>query len=324
MCQRPITVVNPHYKKLAREGRSDLREFVSRKDYWLSVPCGHCVECLKKRQQQWFLRADHVFHRANLRPEDCLFCTFTLKPEVYEEAKEKPYLVVRRFIDRLRKHPRFRYRDPESKRWKYRKVKFPYLFVIEFADGKRAEQRGLPSTHRMHFHAVLFGCPLYWWQVRDLWESHNGRAWVEPMESMAAVRYVTKYMFKDNKVEQKLSKIDARNNGKLIVSHGFGRLNKEDLKTMRSQMLLSRSSWFCVFIGNFRYSIPRYWKKACFTDREIRERNYELVPPLIWDAIRREKPGWPVQMQKALYYSKVKYFYGTYVPDPLQEQAVKR
>ena len=73
-------------------------------DFKLHVPCGHCDECLKKRQQQWFLRANHVMKRLKLRPEQCLFCTFSIKPEVYEQTKERPYLAIRRFMDRLRKH----------------------------------------------------------------------------------------------------------------------------------------------------------------------------------------------------------------------------
>lgn len=292
MCTKPLLIVNPRYKKLAEQGKCSVRRFSLQPDYKILVPCGHCSECLSKRKQQWFSRAQHLFDRMHLEPEQCLFCTFTLRPEVYEAAKEKPYIPIRRFLDRLRKHPRFIIGMNKRGKPVYRKVKFPYLFVVEFADGKRAEERGLPSTHRMHYHAILFNPPLYWWQIRDLWKC-NGIATVEPMKSMAGVNYTLKYMFKDCSSCQYLSDVDARKNGKLIVSHRFGRLSKEDIRIMRENMLKSEQSWFCHFINNFRYSIPRYWKNQCFTKEEQKCINDTLVPPLIWKSLCRKYSGKP-------------------------------
>lgn len=235
-----------------------------------------------------------------LQPEQCLFCTFSIKPEIYEDVKEKPYLAIRRFLDRLRKHPRFREKGPTG-RYRYRKVRFPYIFVVEFSDGKRARERGLLSTHRMHFHAILFNCPLYWWQVRDLWESHIGRAWVDPLESEAGIRYVLKYMTKDCPANQYISDVDARKNGKLFVSHGFGRLSKEDIKIMRKNMMRSSTSWFCVYVNNFRYSIPRYWKTACFNKAEIRCRNDSLMPAVLWAIVQEKYRGYSPIQQRLIY-----------------------
>lgn len=290
MCKKPITLINPHYKKLADMLGHSVYHYSAAEDFRLRVPCGHCDECLSRRSQQWFLRADHIMKSLGLRPDQCYFCTFTLKPEVYEEAKAAPYLPIRRFLDRLRKHPRFRYRDPDTKRYRYRKVKFPYLFVVEFADGSRAAERGLPSTHRMHYHAILFNPPLYWWQIRDLW-SCNGISQVEPLKSAAGVRYVLKYLTKDCKEFQTMTDVDRSKNGKLVVSHGFGRLSKDDRRIMRDNMMRSGKSWFCVMVGNFPYSIPKYWRDACFTKLERRCRNQSLIPPLLWKRVLKDYPA---------------------------------
>lgn len=301
MCNNQLTITNPRYLKYARITGNPVHVYSDRDDYRLRVPCGHCDDCLKRRQQQWFSRAHHLMKRMALRPDQCLFCTFTLKPSVYEQAKEKPYIPIRQFLDRLRKHPRFREKDPITKCYRYRKVKFPYLFVVEFADGKTAAKRGRVSTHRMHYHAILFGCPLYWWQVRDLWQGDvvdeakgwytgMGKAEVDSLESESGVRYVLKYMTKDCAANQYISDVDARKNGKLIVSHGFGRLSKEDIKIMRKNMLKSASSWFCHFINNYRHSIPRYWKTACFSPNEIRCRNDSLIPGILRDFVKKRYP----------------------------------
>lgn len=314
MCINQLTITNPRYLKYARITGNPVHVYSGRDDYRLRVPCGHCDDCLKRRQQQWFSRAHHLMKRMALRPDQCLFCTFTLKPSVYEQAKEKPYIPIRRFLDRLRKHPRFREKDPITKRYRYRKVKFPYLFVVEFADGKTAAKRGRVSTHRMHYHAILFGCPLYWWQVRDLWQGDvvdeakgwytgMGKAKVDPLESESGVRYVLKYITKDCAAHQYISDVDARKNGKLIVSHGFGRLSKEDIKIMRKNMLKSASSWFCHFINNYRHSIPRYWKAACFSPNEIRCRNDSLIPGILRDFVKKRYlfPDFTFQQQQQIY-----------------------
>lgn len=303
MCNHQITLINPRYRKLSELHGHSVYHYSRFDDFRLRVPCGHCDDCLKKRSQQWFLRAQHIVDSLHLDPSRCYFCTFTLKPEVYDEAKEKPYIPVRRFLDRVRKHPRFRYKDPDTGRYKYLKVKFPYLFVVEFADGTRAAERGLPSTHRMHYHAILFDPPLYWWQIRDLWEQ-NGISTVEPLKSMAGVRYVLKYMTKDCKEFQTITDIDRRKNGKLIVSHGFGRLSKADRRIMRDNMMRSDKSWFCMMVGNFPYSIPKYWKDACFTPLERKCRNWALVPPLLWKRVCRDYPisdGYTRKQQYLLY-----------------------
>lgn len=277
-CSSPITIVNPHYRKLAEQGHVRVSYFSSADDYRITVPCGHCMACLKKRTQQWFLRAHYIYKRLHLRPQDCYFCTFTLDPRVYKEAVEKPYVPIRRFIDRLRKHP---YLVKNGI-----KFKFPYFFVVEFADGETARKRGFPSTHRMHYHAIFFGCPLMCQTVAKAWRNFMGIAKVEKLRSEAGVFYTLKYVTKDRKVCQNyVSDVDVSKNGKLYVSHGFGRLSKEDVKEFRARMLVSVKSFFSMAIGNYMFSIPRYWKNKCFFKKEIEELHGRLVPPLLWRSV---------------------------------------
>ena len=52
MCQKPLRVINPHYKKIAKAQHFNLRVFSGEEDYFLRVPCGSCPDCLKKRRQE--------------------------------------------------------------------------------------------------------------------------------------------------------------------------------------------------------------------------------------------------------------------------------
>lgn len=295
-CSSPISIINPHYRKLAEIYHVSVRHYDQMDDYRITVPCGHCLQCLAKRQQHWFHRAHFIFKKKHLKPSDCYFCTFTLKPEVYEEAREKPYLPIRRFIDRLRKHPSL----------KGRKLHFDYFFVVEFADGETARKRGVPSTHRMHYHAIFFGCPLTCQIVRNCWSQFNGYAKVERLKSEAGVRYTLKYMTKDRKFCQHfLSEVDMRKNGKLIVSHGFARFDVCDIREWRAYMLCNARSFFCSYIGNFPYSIPRYWKLQCFSKQELKDLHRALIPPIILDNLRStfryETPEHIVQLFKCIF-----------------------
>lgn len=115
MCNRPLRVTNPHYIKLADQFGVEIPLFSNQPDYKLQVPCGKCVQCIKKRQQHWFVRAHNIYKRLGYNLSNTYFCTFTLKPEFYEAFCKEPYAFIRRFIDRMRKDQSLRYRDPEKR-----------------------------------------------------------------------------------------------------------------------------------------------------------------------------------------------------------------
>lgn len=57
---------------------------------------------------------------------------------------------------------------------------------------------------------------------------------------------------------------------------------------MRNNMMKNSSSWFCHYINNYRYSIPRYWKEACFSKEEIKCRNDSLIPDILWKIVQQQ------------------------------------
>lgn len=303
MCQKPLRVINPHYKKIAKAQHFDLRVFSGEEDYFLRVPCGCCSDCLKKRRQEWFVRAYNIMKRRGFDITNTYFCTFTLKPEVYDEYCKEPYKAIRRFIDRLRKDKSLRYKDLVTKRYRYRKIRFPFLFVSEVADGKRAKKRGIPSSHRLHFHAIIFGCPLPWWTVRHHWLQY-GLAWVDPIRSMAAVRYVMKYITKEDPVHfGSISEDLKKLHGRLYVSHGFGRLSDSELKELASYMMQNMRSWFSILINNHSYRIPRYYRTKCFNKVQIKCRNDSYIPLLLRDLVNKKFKNRTFRQKELIYQS---------------------
>lgn len=292
MCTKPLLIINPKYKKLARQNRVDFRHYDQHKDYHLLVPCGHCLECLGKRSKTWMVRANYLVKSRGIKIDRysgrTYFCTLSVAPRNYKEVVKDPYKAFRKFIDRIRKHPSLIIGYNKRNRPIYKKVKLDYLAVIEFADGSRAKERGLPSTYRLHFHCIFFECPLLIKDLKKLWDKHVGIAFISRLRSAAGILYATKYMFKDNDDDQSIYGKDSLSNGKLIVSHGFGRIRQQDRIRLRGQLLVTPKSWFTTFVGNFRYPVPRYWKKCLFSDKEIKSINDELVPKMVVEMVNRK------------------------------------
>ncbi len=220
--------------------------------------------------------------------DKCLFCTLSIAPKHYYSTRRNVYLVWRRFIDRIRKHPSLIIGYNSRGRPIYKKVKFDYIAVTEYSDGKRAKQRGLPSTYRLHYHAVIFNSPLEWWQLKDLWDRFVGIAWVSPLDSFDGVAYTVKYAFKDNSTDQQKTDIDQSQNGKLFVSHGFGRITDQFKKKMCEELTKTASSWFFYNLYGYTYPVPRYWKNLLFSDDEVKHYNRLFVPKLLAGIINRK------------------------------------
>lgn len=312
MCNHSLRIVNPHFRKLADESGKSVFEYREEPKFYITVPCGHCYKCLKKRAQNWFLRAKHIYDKMNLRPEQVYFCTFTVKPGLYKEFCEDPYKFIRAYIDRLRKHKKFRYYGPRGG-VKYRKIKLQYIFVAEFADGSRARQRGLSSQHRLHLHAIFFSPPLSYKEIRNAWSKKYGRSDVSglrPEKGLAGVRYVINYCLNDRKKRQHYTNPF---DGKIWASHSFGFLDKNDIKELRSYMLSSSKSWFIMFVSNFKYSIPRYWKNKCFEDYEREIWSYDLLHPIFAEMAKTKYHGLDpesVHKRNAEFYTTMCDYYG--------------
>lgn len=96
-------------------------------DMELSLPCGKCEGCLKKRLDEWALRCVHESHDHNHN------CFITLTYDDDHCPKSLDHSHFQKFMKRLRKH--------------FIGVKIRYFMCGEYGT----------QTIRPHFHALLFG-----------------------------------------------------------------------------------------------------------------------------------------------------------------------
>lgn len=96
-------------------------------DLPMTVPCGSCIGCRIDRSREWAIRC---VHEAQLHPTSC-FITLTYDDEHLPPGKTLVKEDLQKFLKRLRKNV----------------GQFRYFACGEYGD----------TTHRPHYHAVIFG-----------------------------------------------------------------------------------------------------------------------------------------------------------------------
>lgn len=150
------------------------------------VPCGKCVECLSRRRSEWSTRMLIEAQDWDFPP---LFLTLTYDDDHLPIVNGKAVL-QRRDIQLFMKRVR-----------KALNVPIKYFGCGEYG----------PTTHRPHYHLILFGCPdqfydLYLKTVSPFCEDFFSEKWQQGYISVffakpAAIHYVTKYTLSFNLCE---------------------------------------------------------------------------------------------------------------------------
>ncbi|AXL15526.1 replication initiator protein [Microviridae sp.] len=129
-CYNPITAYRSNYVNPITEKRQiTFNRKNGFSDMELSLPCGKCEGCLKKRVDMWALRC---MHEAAQHEENC-FITLTYSDEFLPKDGSLNHRDFQLFMKRLRKH------------FSGRKIR--YFMCGEYGS----------TSFRAHYHALLFG-----------------------------------------------------------------------------------------------------------------------------------------------------------------------
>lgn len=261
MCVSPITI---RYTNVFTKGTG----YKS-----IQVPCGKCVECLKKYQNDWMLRINEEIKHHGYK--GC-FLTLTYSPEHVPTVIDKDtgvfyYSVCKRHVQNCIKRFRTNFYRKHGKL-----AKFSYFVTSEYG----------PRTLRPHYHAIFCGL-----SREDMlpfisdWQSNYGFVNAKDLygDVSKAARYVAKYcskgVFENPFVKQGFVAKTFH-----LISKGLGRSfadipsvqryyykwpasEKYDLKAMQSSPGVIYSDKFLEFVTSLRmhmngydYSLPRYYK----------------------------------------------------------------
>lgn len=246
-CLRPLTIINPRYKKLLKTPKKffEYLEFTlgyehcffnsSDKtmpygwlplDYKITVPCGKCAECRKEKRLSW----SHRLAVEVMQHKESTFLTLTLDNKYLEQFADAPKRPLLLFIDRLRKHLGYR---PK------------YFFVSELGE----------KTRRLHFHGVIFGTSrkgLSFDLLRGKWQ--YGICWLADFCNVKTANYITKYMLKDSKGYKPF----------MLCSNGIGLAYVNDKN--KQQFINNFQFKNYTKIGSAWYPLHRYYQDKFLDD----------------------------------------------------------
>lgn len=226
LCLQPLRIVNPRYKK---EGRNPL-EFISNPDYFIFVPCGLCLHCIKTWQSSWRARLlAHWKYLPQEKKDRSVFVTFTLEDKYLKSADKDFAPFVKTFRDNFRK--------------KYKRS-IQFWAVREYGD----------ETQRLHYHALLFDFPGNRFDLSSLWPyGHTNIKKIIPQRISYIVKYTTKNL-------SNVVFFEPKYKPKCYCSPGIGKAYVDDpLSDSHLHPFEGKFNLTTQGLG-FSYSLPRYFR----------------------------------------------------------------
>lgn len=240
-CLTPINIKNP---KKAR-GYTDM---------FLTVPCGKCVACLKRRARSWVFR----LMQEDQESYTSAFVTYTYDQENVPLSPNGWLTLDRKhhseYMKKLRSQLwRDGYRDPEDPE---KPLKLKYYLVGEYGG----------QFERPHYHAILFNLPEFYQvnehKLEEIWQ--KGRVQVDQVTG-ASIAYVCGYVNKQT-FFYNYGEDDDRIPEFSFMSKGLGLnyLSEEVVKSLKKRL-----NPFLTVENGHKIPLPRYYKEKAFTDEEM-------------------------------------------------------
>lgn len=230
-CENPLILLNPRYKKMSTEDkvRYSQSNFDSDvpPDLYVSVPCGQCHECQKKRMRDYHIRLMYEVYKY----PNSLFITLTFDNDHLQMFSDDPNRAVRLFLDRVRK--KF---GKSVRHW----------IVSEFGT----------LNGRLHYHGILFNAPLGLdtTLLSQLWS--YGFIYLGYCDERTA-KYITKYVTK--------SINNGKKPPRIISSKGIGEgyLSPENVAFHKDPNGAYRPYFK---FGSFKVPLPRYYYSKIYSE----------------------------------------------------------
>lgn len=235
------------------------------------VPCGHCLECMKDRQNEFAIRSMEAFKKYGSMVfftltynEDSVHFTTVFDDEC--EMDETTGEVFGRSVRELHRKDlinwKKRVRQAYKRRFGHDIPDFGYVICGEYG----------PKTHRPHYHGAFFGLsPEVVLMFKADWEYHHGFTCFKNIPRLnmdnhdhveATSKYIAKYICKVKELEDKLVMNEDVEKPRKITSRGFG-ISKDFDKMQRD--LLARD-----LFGNYDLDMLTDENGNRMTNKEVK------------------------------------------------------
>jgi len=216
------------------------------------IGCGLCMECMKKRANEWRVRLNEEIKNS----KNGLFVTLTLSNESYaslaKECKGDAYvleneiatLAVRRFLERWRK--------------KYKKYPQKHWLITEL---------GGKGTENIHLHGIIWDEKEKLknineiWKYGFTWEGYKKNGTTINYLSEATSAYITKYMTKTDPKHKYFKP-------KVLASKGVGRPSEKSEIYERNKYNGEKTRTTIISKTGHKMAMPIYWRNKVYTEEE--------------------------------------------------------
>ena len=223
---------------LSKENDVPLKRFQHNDDFFIYVPCGQCVNCLKSKGNAWSLRLQLEYNYLSpSQKSNSYFVTLTLSDDYINEDKS---LLIRRFLERIRK---------------YHGVSVRHWIISEYGE----------RTNRFHYHGLFFDIPFHRTQLLKYWK--YGHIVIKPI-TPRRISYITQYVNKNLK-NSRFPLEDPRYKQRIWCSKGLGSAVGLDKKVTSHLRLDGTVSPFMLNPSGRLTAIPRYLREKFFNHEEL-------------------------------------------------------
>lgn len=238
MCYYPKLIRNKKYTS-NKKNQGNIPVIKDERVLYVSVGCGRCEMCLKKKARGWTVRLlNEIKYNKTAK-----FITLTFSEKKLNELSNKynvtesnalATLAMRHFLERWRK--------------KYGKS-VKHWFTTEL---------GHQNTERIHLHGILWTDKTDK-EIVERWQ--NGFIWVGDYVTEKTVNYIMKYVTKiDNDHKNFIPKI--------LCSSGLGKNYINSLNMERNKYRGLETDESYVLTNGYKTNIPIYYRNKLYTESQ--------------------------------------------------------
>jgi len=246
--------------------------------YMQQVPCGTCVDCMKRRVNGWFVRLMSEYNDST----SAYFVTLTYNDESIPFSENGLMTLDYKHFQNFVKRYRTSSNDKNIK----------YYLVGEYGE----------NTYRPHYHAIIYNVSDINGFMAD-WEKQHGHTHVGTVKPQS-VYYTLKYALKRIHKIRKRDEFDDRLPEKALISKklGLNYLSPEMVRFFKNDVTRP-----VTMLGNQKLPLPRYYRDKIFSEAEKAQRNTLLSKDVAEKSLnRRLDPLYKQRVEKMISDSKTK------------------
>lgn len=246
MCLYPRIIKNRKYVA-NKKNKGIVPQMKDPRVQYVPVGCGKCMECKKKKANEWKVRLSEEVRNRN----DGIFVTLTFSDESikelgetikglegYNRDNEIATVGVRRFLERWRK--------------KHKKSVRHWLVT----------ELGHNGTENIHMHGIIWtdkgGDEIEKiWKYGHVWTSDRNKGYVNER----TINYIVKYV----------NKTDERNKdyqSKILTSNGIGRRYTERMDSTKNEYKPKKTKEVYTNRQGYKVALPIYYRNKIYSEEE--------------------------------------------------------